>query len=257
MVVTRTAGSFVCMGKVQPREADVKTEAVPTREVSDLDQADEQTPMDGGAQLALGAMGGGGRISKIGQRHPIMLGALVGFLWGVSMRLWMRFISTDPEFSWSGTIFIIGGSVFVGSILGVAWWRRAAGGVGWWRSSILSLLLLGAGGSVMWPTVILWAAAIGRRRPWWLVAPLAVGGVVAQVPVLNDALVGNWRFGTTEMIVAGVWYAPMLALEAWAFSVVFGRGLSEVAPKRLKLALTIIPVVAVSAMAVVLVGLPG
>lgn len=38
----------------------------------------------------------------------IILAAIFGgFVLGIVARLWMRWISTDPEFSWSGTIFII------------------------------------------------------------------------------------------------------------------------------------------------------
>lgn len=33
---------------------------------------------------------------------------LTGLAIGVIARFWMRWISTDPEFSWSGTIFIVG-----------------------------------------------------------------------------------------------------------------------------------------------------
>ena len=36
------------------------------------------------------------------------MGGLAGGLaWGVIPRLWMRFISTNPEFTWSGTLFIV------------------------------------------------------------------------------------------------------------------------------------------------------
>ena len=36
-------------------------------------------------------------------RHPIVGGALLGLTWGVVIRIWMRFISTDPEFTWEQT----------------------------------------------------------------------------------------------------------------------------------------------------------
>ncbi len=96
-------------------------------------------------------------------------GAGIGLLWGVVLRLWMRFIAVTPEFSASGTGFILGASLIVGAALGWARYRRQAGGRGWWRLTMLSLLLLGAGGAVMWPSVVLGAVAIGRRRPRWLV----------------------------------------------------------------------------------------
>lgn len=230
----------------------MEMQALPA-EVREMEPASTEATQNSGARLATGGLGGG-RIFDIVRRHPVLVGLFGGLLWGTSMRLWMRFIATDPEFSWAGTLFIIGASMFAGSMLGLARLRRRSGGVGWWRSSILSLLVLGAGGAVMWPTVILWAAAIGRKKPWWLVSPLAIAGAAAQVPVLNDALVGNWRFGTAEMIVAGVWYAPMLAVDAWAFSVAFAPSLSHPKPGRLKKVLVAAPVVVVSALAVLLVG---
>ena len=79
------------------------------------------------------------------------LGAVFGFTWGAVLRGWMRFITTNPEFSWSGTLMIVGVSAIAGAVLGLARHRRLSGGVGWWRYSILALLLLGGAGSVMWP----------------------------------------------------------------------------------------------------------
>ena len=41
-------------------------------------------------------------------KSKVVVAALTGGLaLGVISRLWMRWISTDPEFSWSGTIFIV------------------------------------------------------------------------------------------------------------------------------------------------------
>jgi hypothetical protein len=165
------------------------------------------------------------RVSVI-RRRPVLSGAAVGLGWGISMRAWMRFISANPEFSWSGTIFILGASVICGAILGLAWHRRARGGAGWWRLSFASLLLLGAGGAVMWPAVALGAIAIARPRPSWLRAILGLGAVASQIPVIGG-IADNWRFGVGEVALATLWYAPMLAAEAWAFSVAFRPSLEH------------------------------
>lgn len=155
------------------------------------------------------------------RRRPIVAGAGFGLVWGVTMRAWMRYISTDPEFSWGGTLFIVGATTVVGALLGFARHRRQVGGVGWWRLTFVSLILLGSGGAVMWPSVILGAVAIGHPRPRWMRWVLGLGAVGAQVPVLQGAVVENWRFTTLDMVIAVVWYAPMLAAEAWAYSVAF------------------------------------
>ena len=44
------------------------------------------------------------------------LGFLLGFAWGVVARVWMRLITTAPEFSWVGTRGIIGTAGFAGLI---------------------------------------------------------------------------------------------------------------------------------------------
>ena len=189
--------------------------------------------------------------------HPVAGAALLGLPWGVSMRGCMRFISTNPEFSVAGTLFILGATTIVGSLLGLARHRRRLGGTGWWRLSLLSLGLLGAGGAVMWPTVVLWAAAIGRLKQRWLAAGLGLAGALAQISVIDDAIISNWRFTPADMAVAIGWYLPMLTFDAWAFSVVFTPGLAGSAPSRMKRVLIAAGVLGFSALAVVVVGLGG
>ena len=184
-------------------------------------------------------------------------GAGLGILWGIAMRAWMRFISTDPEFSWAGTIFIIGASAIAGGLLAFARHRRSLGGIGWWRSSFVALMLLGAGGAVMWPTVILGAIAIGRRHLRWIVV-FGIAAAVAQVPVLQDAIFDNRRLDGVGQAIATVIYLPLLITEVWAFSVAF-RPSIDVAPvpgvtKRI---LIWAPVVAMSVLGLVLVGAGG
>jgi hypothetical protein len=154
-------------------------------------------------------------------RHPVVGGAALGAGWGVVMRAWMRFISESPEFSWAGTIAIVVTTTFAGAVLGLARMRRARGGAGWWRLSMLALLPMGAGGSVMWPAVVLGAIALGRPRPTWLRVLLGVAALGTQFPVLRDVAFDNWRLSTGEAVLATLWYLPMLAIDMWAFSVVF------------------------------------
>lgn len=182
------------------------------------------------------------------------LGAAAGLGWGALMRAWMRFISTDPEFSWGGTLFILGAATVVGAVLGLARARRRRGGGGWWRLSLTSLVLLGAAGAVMWPTVVAWGAALGRRRPWWLVTPLAVGGALLQVDVIRSAVLDDWRRGTFAAGIAVAGYVVMLAIEAWAFSVAFEKSLPGVGFARWKRAIVAVPMAAVAALSLVIVG---
>lgn len=190
-------------------------------------------------------------------RRPIVAGAVIGLLWGVAMRAWMHYISTDREFSWSGTLFILGASVIVGTALGVARHRRQSGGTGWWRLSLASLFLLGAGGAVMWPAVILGAIAIGRPRPAVLRWLLGLGAAASQVPVITETILENWRFSTTDKILATAWYLPMLALEAVAFSVAFAPAVEGAPmPKRVAAVLTGAGVLGFALFAVFAMGIP-
>jgi hypothetical protein len=169
----------------------------------------------------------------------------------------MHYISTDREFSWSGTLFILGASVIVGTVLGVARHRRQSGGSGWWRLSLASLFLLGAGGAVMWPAVILGAIAIGRPRPAALRWLLGLGAAATQVPVVNDAILDNWRFTTIDKILATGWYVPMLALEALAFSVAFAPAIEGARmPRRVVAVLTGAGVMGFAFFAVFAMGIP-
>ena len=75
--------------------------------------------------------------------HPVVTGALLGLSWGIAMRVWMRFITTDPEFTWSGTGYILGATTLAGLLLGLGWARRAKAKGNWWRLTGLSMLPLG------------------------------------------------------------------------------------------------------------------
>ncbi|HEY6628612.1 MAG TPA: hypothetical protein VI193_06505, partial [Acidimicrobiia bacterium] len=85
--------------------------------------------------------------------HPVVKGALLGLSWGIAMRVWMRFITTNPEFTWTGTGYILGATTLAGMLLGLGWARRAKAKGNWWRLTGLSMLPLGvAAGGVMIPS---------------------------------------------------------------------------------------------------------
>jgi len=48
----------------------------------------------------------------------LLLGALCGAAWGVAARVWMRLITTTPEFTWSGTLSIVGATTVAGLGMG-------------------------------------------------------------------------------------------------------------------------------------------
>jgi hypothetical protein len=109
---------------------------------------------------------------------------LGGLLWGVLARAWMRLITADPEFTWSGTTFIVVAFTIAAGAQGVAWAVRQRGWP-WWAQAIartLALVLalpLGSGaGIVMLPAIITGSLAAGRTDwPGWV--RIALAGVAA------------------------------------------------------------------------------
>lgn len=191
-------------------------------------------------------------------RHLTLKGAALGLMWGILIRAWMRFISPDPEFSWSGTLFIVGASVIAGSALGLARLRRLRGGIGWWRTSSFALVLLGGAGVVMWPSVVLGGIAIGHRHKKAMAIVLGIGAVVAQVPIMSGVISDNPAMSLSHALTAVGWYGVMITIEAWGFSVVFSPASPMASvPGRFKRLLIAAPTLAIAAFGAVAVGLPG
>lgn len=145
------------------------------------------------------------------------LGAAAGAAWGVTARAWMRLVSTSHEFSWAGTLAIVGLATVLGTGVGLAsaarrhrGWRRGL------RLAVVPGLLLFVGqGLPLLPAFVLAGPLVARRNLlakgaaalavlgpgavlWWterldettmLSAPLHVRwGLLAGMPVLSAAL---------------------------------------------------------------------
>ncbi len=144
----------------------------------------------------------------------VATGILGGFTLGVLARAWMRLISTDPEFSWGGTLFIVFGFTVFGftqSLVAVA--RR-----GTMRRSPLTAIrtvgaigmvpLFGAAGALMFPTVVGGGVAY-IRIDWHPLARVACLAV-ALGPVLFVAHDLVDSFGLSIRTAVGV--AAMIAI---------------------------------------------
>ncbi|TRZ81093.1 MAG: hypothetical protein D4R92_02695 [Actinobacteria bacterium] len=89
----------------------------------------------------------------------------------VIARLWMRWISTDPEFSWAGTIgIVVGFSVFFTAHATVLFGIRKAWSRLWLTVTrigavIFSFGIFGAAGATMLPTVV--TTSLATRRTDW------------------------------------------------------------------------------------------
>jgi len=119
-------------------------------------------------------------------------GLIAGALLGVVARCWMRLISNDPEFSWTGTMFIVGGFTLWGFTQGVVIVVRHRTSRRWTVSltrtfGVLGTLPLffGAGG-ILAPTVILGGLAIHRSE--WKSTYRLLLGLVASAPAVFVAV---------------------------------------------------------------------
>ena len=118
-----------------------------------------------------------------GARTPIWAavlgGAGIGLAWGIVARILMRLIADDPEFTVSGTMFILVVFANAGAFAGLAFGARRRG---WrrWRvyvprtlaAAAIVPLGVGAGGLVL---VVSYLAALGVARNEW---PRTVRGVL-------------------------------------------------------------------------------
>lgn len=153
---------------------------------------------------------------------PLVLagGLLVGLVWGINARLWMRFISTSLEFTWSGTLFIVIAFGIVGLVQSGAYLGRRAN-LGRRPMTVLrvfgvvSLLSLGFGaGASMLPTMILGTLALTHRTwPRWLRGILAA---VALLPALGNAVSFFDDLSLVRAVVGTIWFVVIYAGIIWA-----------------------------------------
>ncbi len=122
----------------------------------------------------------------------IPLGFIGGLTLGVIARLWMRWISTNPEFSWGGTIGIVVGFTIFCTAHSVVFfavrkrWSRRSTMIARIAALPFSLLLFNAQGSIMLPTVVTGSLAVWRKS-WskWVRVVLGLASLAIPVDVAN------------------------------------------------------------------------
>ena len=151
----------------------------------------------------------------------VLLGGLLGGLaWGIVARLWMRFISTDPEFTWTGTLFIVIGFGIAGLGQSGAYLGRRVG-LRRSRMTVLrvvtfaGLLPLGmAAGGPMFPTVVLAPIAIAHTE--WSGRMRLFVGVIALLPVVAIATILSDDLSTLRAGAGFLWFLAVYAGIIWA-----------------------------------------
>jgi hypothetical protein len=153
-------------------------------------------------------------------------GFALGAGWGVLARVWMRLISTSPEFSWAGTLSIVVTAALIGLALGVVHAARRRGGSRWWRLLALVVPVI-----FLSPGMVLFPAAVvggwGLRRGPVARAVAALG--VLSAPVILVTMF--WQEVETTLtpypenvyrLVLGVGGLVLGATAAWGTSVALG-----------------------------------
>ena len=112
----------------------------------------------------------------------VAFGLLAGTVCGVLARLWMRFISDDPEFSWEGTLLIVIAFALAGTSLALVDVLRRRGARAW-RVLLAApaLLMFASPGMIMLPTALIGGFALSGRGPRWL---RVAAGVLATAAAL-------------------------------------------------------------------------
>jgi hypothetical protein len=151
------------------------------------------------------------------KRYPpmwiaVLGGAGLGLVWGVAARIWMRLISTQPEFSIPGTAAILVIATVFGACVGFAFAARRRGWRRWGHYLPRSLVVAffvpfgGFGGTPLMLTVLLATLALTQTAVvgLWVLAVLAilvvmgtdigVPGIVAVIAPVGAASLTAWKW---------------------------------------------------------------
>lgn len=151
------------------------------------------------------------------------VGLFVGAGWGIIARAWMRLISERPEFSWSGTLYVVGAPAVIGAVVALAHVAMARQ----WRAArvvrvpaALVHVLLGMGaGVLLLPTIVFGSLALARRR-YGVAVRVAIALVVLGAGLPAGA--GETGSGMVAALVAvGVVVAVVLVV-GWRTRAVLG-----------------------------------
>ncbi len=140
----------------------------------------------------------------------ILAGFVAGLLGGVIARFWMRWISTEPEFTWSGTLGIVLGFGVFGAMQSVVYSVRRKPRRKCFLVSvrilgaIFSLQLFVAAGAIMFPTVLTASLSLWRGK-WktWIRVLLSLISLTFWALIINSEIINNfgWSIATVAKIL--------------------------------------------------------
>ncbi len=150
-------------------------------------------------------------------------GAGAGLVWAVAARIWMRLISIDPEFTWSGTTLILGIGTVAGLSAGVVYGARVGGRSRRWRAAGAGMLATGLGAGIAFvPMALLTGLAIsgrGRRLVRLLAALTATALALVLTWLLRTDVPGVLlaRFAVGYLLLgAALGYGVAEVLRRWS-----------------------------------------
>jgi hypothetical protein len=162
---------------------------------------------------------------RLSRPQLVLAGAALGLIWGVLARLWMRLISTDPAFTWGGTIYILLAAMILGLGVGGAaagrrsprrWARRVTRVLG----GISLIFLSGAAGMIMVASVIPATLAVFERR-WW--KPVRIALLALSLLPLRAARTEIEKSGgTIKVTIATAIYLALASVVVIAWGSIVG-----------------------------------
>lgn len=114
------------------------------------------------------------------------VGVVAGFVWGVVARGFMRLMTVAPEFTWSGTLSIVGTATVVGGLVAVVRQQRLAGRSRWWRLLGLPFILMFAGAGITLVPGVVGVVMLLDRRRWLMVPGAALVGLTLYGVIVAD-----------------------------------------------------------------------
>jgi hypothetical protein len=151
-----------------------------------------------------------------------LVGATLGLGWGIAARVWMRLITTTPEFSWTGTLAILGLASWLGLGVGLVYAAKVRGQRPWAAlAGLPGLLLFASPGLLFLPAFALGGLASGQRGRILQVVGLAV--VIGPAVLLWLDARDDPAATTGTLVVMSVGFALLSAGLAGAGSVLWRR----------------------------------
>lgn len=145
----------------------------------------------------------------------------LGLVTGAVARGFMALLTTDPQFSWAGTAFILGVFAVAGLALAAAHVARTRRGSRWWKLLALPSVLIFLGPGLLLVPAVLGLSLVVSRRRWMRAAGGAVlVGSVALLAVLGETADEPFTLRTAAGFV--VMYAVCAAVAAGARAALTG-----------------------------------